>query len=55
MKVSAFIKGLGAGMIVGGMVYMCCAKKSCGKRSGIGRALRKVGTVVEDMTSLMGL
>lgn len=55
MKVSAFIKGLGAGMIVGGMVYMCCAKKSCGRRGGIGRALRKVGAVVEDMTSLMGI
>ncbi|MBR4057096.1 MAG: hypothetical protein IKK00_03045 [Oscillospiraceae bacterium] len=55
MKVSAFIKGLGAGVIVGSMVYMCCAKKPFGKRSGIGRALRKVGAVVEDVTDLIGL
>lgn len=56
MSTSAFIKGMSAGLIVGSMVFVCCAeKKSCGKKSMIGRALKSLGTMVEDVSDVLGL
>ena len=53
---SALVKGMGAGLLVGGMVYMLCAKKKgLGKKSAIGRAMKNLGCVVEDVTELLGL
>ena len=55
MSASAFVKGLGAGLIVGSVVFLCCGKKSCKKKKGIMRAVRNIGGVVEDVTDLLGL
>lgn len=55
MSASAFFKGLGAGLLVGTAVFMCSAKKTFGRKSVVGRALRSLGAVVEDVTDLFGL
>ena len=55
MSVSAMIKGVGAGMLVGAMVYICCEKKSCCRKNRIGRVLKSIGTVVEDVSAAIGL
>lgn len=56
MSTSAFIKGMSAGLLVGGVVFMCCSgKKSCMKKSVLGRALKTMGTVVEDVSAALGL
>ena len=55
MSTSAFIKCMSAGMLVGGAVLMCCSgKKTCMKKSMIGRALKSMGDVVEDVSAIFG-
>ena len=56
MSTSAFIKGMSAGLIVGSTVFMCCArKKRPGKKSMMGRALKNLGELVENVSDVMGL
>ena len=56
MSTSAFIKGVSAGILVGGVVFMCCnGKKSCMKKSALGRALKAMGAVVEDVSAALGM
>ena len=53
---SAFVKGMSAGLLVGGMVFMLSSKKKgLGKKNALGRAMKNIGSVVEDMTELLGL
>lgn len=56
MSASAFMKGMGAGLIVGTTVFLCCSKKKCcGKKSMVGRALKNLGNLVEDISDVLGL
>ena len=55
MSVSAMCKGVGAGMMVGAIVYFCCAKKCSCRKSKLGRALKSIGAVVEDVSAAIGL
>ena len=56
MSASAFVKGMSAGVIVGGMVFLLSSrKKSMGKKNGLGRAVKHLGCVVEDVTDMLGL
>ncbi len=56
MSTSAFVKGMSAGLLVGGMVFLLSTKKKgVGRKSALGRAMKNLGCVVEDVTDLLGL
>ena len=56
MTTSAFVKGMSAGLLVGGMVFMLSSrKKGLSKKSVLGRAVKNLGCVVEDVSNLLGL
>ena len=57
MTSEAFVKGMGAGLIVGSIVYVASSthnhkKKCCGKKNVMGRALRNLGDLVENVTDV---
>ncbi len=53
MNKMSFVKGMGAGMIVGAAVGMVMPKKS--KSGTVGKAIRSVGDVVENVAATLGL
>lgn len=56
MNSMSFIKGMGIGIVVGSAIGMIAApeRKSTGRKA-VGRALKSVGSVVEDITDVFGL
>lgn len=54
MNKMSFIKGMGIGVAVGGVVGMVAAPKKRSK-SSIGKALKNVGTAVESVANSIGL
>ncbi len=54
MNKMSFIKGMGVGLAVGSMVGMVAAPKKQ-KSSTIGKAIRSVGDVVENVANTIGL
>ena len=53
MNKMSFFKGIGVGMAVGSVVGMIAAPKK--KSMAIGKALRSIGDVVDNVTSAIGL
>lgn len=53
MNRSTFIKGMGLGLVVGSAIGMACMPKR--KKSAIGRALKTVGGIAEELTDCLGL
>lgn len=50
MKIMSFVKGLGAGMLIGACIGMALAPdKKCRKRQ-FGKAVKAVGQVIEDIS-----
>ena len=55
-----FLKGMGAGIIVGGAIAMTCAPSCmCGgkkhsNKNGLGKVLKAIGGVMDDMADSMG-
>ena len=45
-----FVKGVGVGMMVGGAIGAACARQRKSAKGTIGRALKNLGSLVEDMT-----
>ena len=47
---------MSAGLLVGGMVFLLSAEKKCiGKKTALGRAMKNLGCVVENVTDLLGI
>ena len=55
MSSMSFVKGMGAGLIVGACVGMSlCADKRCCKRK-LGKTVKNIGEVIENITESLGL
>lgn len=51
----SFLKGMGAGLMVGACVGMMMApRKKTGKKA-VGRAVKAVGEVIDEISSVIGL
>lgn len=53
MNRNSFVKGISLGLVVGSMVGMAVMPRK--KKSTVGRALKTVGSLVEDVVDNMGL
>ena len=54
MKTMSFIKGMGAGLIVGACAGMMMApEKSAGKKK-VGKMMKTIGGMIEDFTDSLG-
>jgi gas vesicle protein len=53
MNNMSFVKGIGLGLIVGSVVGMVVMPKR--KRTSVGKALRSMGDVVENVAGTIGL
>lgn len=53
MNNMSFIKGIGVGMIVGSAVGMVVSPRK--RRGGLGKAIKSIGTAVENVTETIGL
>lgn len=53
MSNMSFVKGIGLGLIVGSVVGMVVMPKR--KRTSVGKALRSMGDVVENVAGTIGL
>lgn len=49
----SFVKGVGIGIMVGGAIGAACAGQKKTSRGTIGRALKNLGTLVEDVTDVI--
>ena len=54
MRRMKFLKGMGAGMIVGACIGMAVASDKKGCRRIVNRAMKTVGGVIDDVSDLMG-
>ena len=55
MKAMDFLKGMGAGMMVGAALGMIIAPDKRGGRKRLGRMIRAAGDVIEDLCGAVGL
>jgi len=53
MNNMSFFKGMGIGVMVGSIAGMIASPKK--KPAGLGKALKSVGTVVDNVSSTLGL
>ncbi|MGN1001125.1 MAG: hypothetical protein ACI4PC_00005 [Oscillospiraceae bacterium] len=55
MNSMSFMKGMGAGLVVGACVGMtlCADKKVCKKK--LGKTVKNIGEVIENITDSLGL
>ena len=53
MNKMSFIKGIGVGVMVGSVAGMIASPKK--KPAALGKALKSMGTVVENVSSTLGL
>jgi gas vesicle protein len=53
MNNMSFLKGMGVGMVVGSMVGMVAMPRK--KKFSMGKALKSMGDVVENVTNAIGL
>lgn len=55
MNSMSFVKGMGAGLIVGACVGMslCADKKTCKRK--LGKTVKNIGEVIESVTDSLGL
>ena len=50
-----FIKGMGTGLVVGACIGMTCAPDKKKGKKMLGKAMRAVSEVMDDVASVMGL
>ena len=55
MKTMDFLKGMGAGMVVGAALGMVIAPDKRGGKKRLGRMFRAAGDVIEDLCGAIGL
>lgn len=55
MNSMSFVKGMGAGLIVGACVgmSMCADKKACKRK--LGKTVKSIGEVIESVTDSLGI
>ena len=55
MKTMDFLKGMGAGMMVGAALGMALAPDKRGGRKRLSKMIRAAGDVIEDLSGAIGL
>ncbi|MBE6998404.1 MAG: YtxH domain-containing protein [Ruminococcaceae bacterium] len=55
MKTMDFLKGMGAGMVVGAALGMVVAPEKRGGKKRLSRMFRAAGDVIEDISGAIGL
>jgi gas vesicle protein len=50
-----FLKGMGMGLVAGSVIGMVVAPKKPGNKKTIGRYLRGVGDIIDNVTDAMGI
>jgi gas vesicle protein len=50
-----FLKGMGMGLVAGSVIGMVVAPKKSGNKRTIGRYLRGVGEIIDNVTDAMGI
>ncbi len=53
MNRNIFIRGMGLGLVVGSVVGMACMPRR--KKSAMGKALKAMGGIVDNLTDSLGL
>lgn len=51
----SFLKGMGMGIVAGSVISMVVMPKKSGGRKTVGRYLRNVGDIIENVTDAMGM
>ena len=54
MKTMSFIKGMSAGLIVGACAGMAMAPEKAGARKKVGKAVKAIGEMIENITDSLG-
>ncbi len=55
MKTMDFLKGMGAGMVVGAALGMVVAPEKRGGKKKLSKMIRAAGDVIEDLSGAIGL
>ena len=55
MTKTNFVKGIGVGILLGSAVGMVMPRRKMTRKRAIGKALRTVGGVIENVSEAMGL
>jgi gas vesicle protein len=51
----SFLKGMGMGIVAGSVISMVVMPRKSGSKKTIGRYLRNVGDIIENVTDAMGI
>jgi gas vesicle protein len=51
----SFLKGVGMGIVAGSLISMVVMPRKSGSKKTIGKYLRNVGDIIENVTDAMGI